>query len=190
MSKKEYKILFVFFLCLNIFLVGNIVYGKYLRPTSPTDNNKTEHRHIFNEDNNANLKIPELTKAFSDNENENKLKLFLFFPGEYCGSCINMELEYLKSIYNNYESTLMIINKNNSYNLDTMISGKSKSETEIDSLEISNELFSNSGHPIILLSNKNGNVISIYESIIGREQERINFYEKVNFILDLNYNKN
>jgi hypothetical protein len=179
MEKSNYKYLFILFLCLNVLLLGKFF---FLNNGSNSKASKKISEKETIDIKNVN-KIKSLSNAFNYEQDSIGIKLFLFFPDQYCNMCINYDLPFIKAIYDKFPKRIVIGNKSSSYNLSTMLSEKRLSETKIDNITIEHNVISNTSNPIIVLATMDGSILLARESTFSNAKARNSFYSKVALIL-------
>ncbi len=118
-------------------------------------------------------------KFKQNSEINSDVSLLLFFPKKYCSAQIDIELLFLKRMYEEYPNKIILNNNYTDYNISTMIYEKGIRKTSVDYVNTDLEV------PVFFLVHENGSILYQYISQFDDIKETNDFYNKMSLILSL-----
>lgn len=178
MTKGHYKYLFIAFLILNGFLLFK--FYSYDQGTGESTNHEMGSEVLQP----GRLHISNLKGGFDSVTEKNLMKLFIFFPDEYCGACVDISLPYLRQLHKKFPKKLVIGNPSTRYNLNSLITQAARDDSTIKEIIVNHKLVSNLRAPVLILGMNDGTVL-LYHDFFKEKSNTSAFFGKVNQLLTL-----
>lgn len=114
-----------------------------------------------------------------DYKSPNEISFIAYYPENYCGSCIDLDLPYVKNLHKKYPSYVYVNNKDLEYNISTIINVEGVQELNYNLKK------EDLRTPLFLVVDKSGEIILQHLSHFSKMNESKKFFKKADFMLSL-----